>query len=132
VVQERDDGFVEVEDPDEMAAGSGYATGTRHVRTWREKLDELQRLGFIRIKPNGTQKYRYILLLHPHDVVQRIRHETPDKMPKWWWSYFSQRLLDIRADLRWTPASPKAPPIDATMDDFEDFPGVLQEATVAS
>src|SRR5690348_14278808 len=65
--RQRDDGFVEAEDPDEMAACSGYATGTRHVRTWREKLDELQKLGFIRIMSKGTQKYRYILLLHPHD-----------------------------------------------------------------
>src|SRR5687767_13078279 len=70
--RQRDDGFVEVEDPDEMAACAGYATGTRNVRTWREKLDELARLGFIRVKGKGNQKYRYILLLHPHDVVQKL------------------------------------------------------------
>lgn len=96
------------------------------MRTWRERLEELQRLGFIRIKPKGNQKYRYILLLHPHDVVQRIRYETPNAIPDWWWGYFESRVRDIRAQLRWTrpkPAVAKQPVSAAAAgDDFEDFP----------
>jgi hypothetical protein len=118
--RQRDDGFVESEDQEEMAACSGYPTGTRNVRTWRERLEELERLGFIRIKPKGTQKYRYILLLHPHDVVQRIRHKTPAAIPDWWWGYFESRIRDIRAELRWTPEVVAA-------GDFDDFPGALND-----
>jgi hypothetical protein len=119
--RQRDDGFVEVEDSDEMAAGSGYATGTRNVRTWREKLDELETLGFLRIKGKGNQKYRYLLLLHPHDVVQRIRSLSPEKIPEWWWGYFESRVRDIKADLRLNR------PEKADLD-FADFPGTLDES----
>lgn len=119
--RQRDDGFVEVEDAEEMAASSGYATGTRNVRTWREKLDELRDLGFIKVAEKGTQKYRYILLLHPHDVVQRLRHENPKVIPDWWWSYFQSRVADIKAPLRWKPADS----VKEKVADFEDFPGDL-------
>lgn len=116
--RQRDDGYVEVDDAEEMAMISGL-TGTRAMKSWREKLDELERLGFIRIKGKGNQKYKFILLLHPHDVVQRIRHEDPDKIPPWWWSTFETRIQDISARLRWKPAPARS--------DFEEFPGALED-----
>lgn len=121
--RQRDDGYVEIDDAAEMAAISGL-TGTRALKSWREKLDELERLGFIQIKGKGNQKYKYVLLLHPHDVVQKIRHETPDRIPDWWWSYFTTRIQDIGAKLRWEP--PKAVTKNGS-DDFDDFPSALTD-----
>jgi hypothetical protein len=122
-MRQRDDGYVEVDDPQEMAAAAGLL-GTRAVKSWREKLDELCRLGFIEFKEKGNQKYKYILILHPHDVVQRMHHENPAQIPDTWWSYFLTRIEDIGATLRWTPPKPKK---KATGDDFSDFPGALED-----
>lgn len=122
--RQRDDGYVEIEDAAEMAAISGL-TGTRALKSWREKLDELERLGFIQIKGKGNQKYKYVLLLHPHDVVQKIRHENPDRIPDWWWSYFTTRIQDIGAKLRWEPPKPVAK--NGAGDDFDDFPKALTD-----
>ncbi len=121
-MRQRDDGYVEVDDAAEMAASAGL-TGTRAIKSWREKLDELQKLGFIRIKEKGNQRYKYILLLHPHDVVQALRHSNPNQIPDWWWSYFENRVQDIGATLRWTPPKKKA----SVADEFADFPGSLEE-----
>ena len=115
--RQRDDGFVEVDDQEEMAASCGYSRAPRNVRTWREAIDELERLGFIKVGRKGTRKYAYILLLHPHDVVQQLRHTTPKAVPEWWWSLFENRIMDIGAKLRWTP--PKK------LESFEDFPEAL-------
>lgn len=118
--RQRDDGYVEIEDAEEMAACSGLK-GTRALKSWREKLEELQRLGFIRIQAKGNQKYKYILLLHPHDVVQQMKHADPAAIPDWWWSLFQIRMRDVGAKLRWSP--PKA----KVADDFEDFPNALSD-----
>lgn len=95
-----DGGLVEITDEEEVAASCGYATAGRNVRTWRERMVVLERLGFIRIKPMGTRKYGYVLLIHPHDVVERLRHEDNARVPDWWWSLFLKRMNEIRAVLR--------------------------------
>jgi hypothetical protein len=119
-LRQRDDGFVEVEDQEEMAASCGYVRPPRNVRTWREAIDELERLGFIKVAGKGTRKYAFILLHHPHDVVQWMRDTKPNSIPDWWWSLFENRVMDIGAKLRWTP--PKAATKAAL---FEDFPEAL-------
>jgi hypothetical protein len=117
-MRQRDDGYVDIEDAAEMAAASGL-TGTRAIKSWREKLDELQRLGFIRIRGKGNQKYKYILLLHPHDVVQLIRQANGDRIPDWWWSYFETRTDDIKARLRLKPVAVAA--------DEDEFPAAVDD-----
>jgi hypothetical protein len=114
--RQRDDGFVEVEDQEEMAASCGYSRPPRNVRTWREAIDELERLGFIKVGRKGTRKYAYVLLLHPHDVVQQLRHKKPKAIPDWWVSLFDNRVMDIGATLRWSPPAKT---------DFDDFPEAL-------
>src|SRR5438067_8618891 len=39
-----DEGLVDVLDEEEFAASCGYATPTRNVRTWRERIEALQEL----------------------------------------------------------------------------------------
>jgi hypothetical protein len=97
--RQRDDGYVEIEDASESAAAAGLL-GTRALKSWRGKIEELQRLGFIRVRQKGNQPYRYVLLLNPHDVVQRIRQEEPERISDTWWSYFETRIQDIGATLR--------------------------------
>ena len=95
-----DGGLVEIQDEEEVAASCGYATAGRNVRTWRERMVVLERLGFIRILPMGTRKYGYVLLVHPHDAVERLRHDDEHDVPDWWWTLFLKRANEIRAVLR--------------------------------
>ena len=95
-----DGGLVEIDDEEELAASCGYTTSKRNVRTWRERMVTLEQLGFIRIKPRGTRKYGYVLLVHPHDAVQRLRHDDEHDVPEWWWTLFLKRTNEIRAVLR--------------------------------
>lgn len=108
-MRQRDDGFVELDDLDELASVTGYYRGqTRRARSFREALERLQGMGFIRTAPKGPRKYAFVLILHPHDVVQRLRHEDPGRIPDWWWSLFELRVQDIGATLRWHADFPEA------------------------
>src|SRR6266705_1905449 len=44
--RQRDDGYVEIDDPDELAQAAGF-TRSRRLRSLREALDQLHDLGFI-------------------------------------------------------------------------------------
>jgi hypothetical protein len=92
-----DDGFVDIQDEEDNANAAGYTTTGRAVRSWRERIDQLERLGFIRVKPKGTRERGYILLLHPHQVVRRLRDQG--KINDWWWSQFEHRATTIGAQL---------------------------------
>ena len=95
-----DEGFVDVLDEEEFAASCGYPTSGRNVRTWRERIEALVALGLIEVKPKGTKKFGYLLLVHPHDAVQRLRKSRKKDIPEWWWSLFSKRIAEIGATLR--------------------------------
>ena len=98
-----DEGFVDVLDEEEFAASCGYATSGRNVRTWRERIEALVALGLVEVRPKGTRKFGYLLLVHPHDAVQRLRKTRKNEIPDWWWSLFSKRVAEIGATLRLKP-----------------------------
>ncbi len=95
-----DEGLVDVVDEEEFAASCGYPTSGRNVRTWRERIEALVALGLVEVKPKGTKKFGYILLVHPHDAVQRLWKTRRKEIPEWWWSLFSKRIAEIGATLR--------------------------------
>lgn len=80
-----DEGVIEMEDEADHAYAAGFVT-TRGVRTWRERMDVLVDLGFIRVKPDGSRKYGYVLLVHPHDVVAALRKAK--RVPEEWHNTF--------------------------------------------
>lgn len=94
----RDDGFVEVDDEQEFAASAGYAENSRNVRTWRGHMETLEALGFLRVKPKPTRKFGFILLVHPHDVVVRLR--GAGRVNDRWWALFQARVHDTGTVLR--------------------------------
>jgi hypothetical protein len=99
--RQMDDSLVVVSDEASMAYSSGYASSTRNVRSWRERIDLLRELGFVSVRPRGSRAYGYILLFHPHRVVQDLRGKglVPDN---WWWE-FTNRAGEIGADLPTPP-----------------------------
>jgi hypothetical protein len=92
-----DDSFVDVNDEESFAYASGYSTPGRNVRSWRERIDILRDLGFVSVQPNGSRKYGYILLLHPHRIVSDLRAQG--KVSDAWWGAFSKRASEIGAVL---------------------------------
>ena len=66
-----DEGFIELADDADHAYASGYVS-PRGVRTWGERMQLLVKLGFIQVKPRGSRRYGYVLLIHPHDVVETL------------------------------------------------------------
>ena len=63
------------------------------MRSWRERLDLLEKLGFIRTSSKGSRSRAYVLILHPHQVVRRLRDEK--RVPDFWWSVFRDRIISI-------------------------------------
>ena len=74
-----------------LARGRGQGiVGTRAVRSWRERVEGLERAGFIEVKARPNQRVGVVLLVHPHLVAERLhRRELVDD--EWWATY--QRLL---------------------------------------
>jgi hypothetical protein len=42
------------------------------VRSWRERVEVLENLGFVRAKTTPHGSYRYILILDPHKVIDNL------------------------------------------------------------
>jgi hypothetical protein len=95
--RQMDDSFIDVTDEESFAYSSGFITTGRNVRSWRERIEVLRELGFISIAPNGSRKYGYILLHHPHRVVRELRAQKKVGDP--WWGAFTKRASEIGTEL---------------------------------
>lgn len=66
--------IVEVRDEQAHALRSGYAS-KRGVRTWQERIEQLESQGFIEVQPKSVRRIGYILLRHPNLVILHLRKE---------------------------------------------------------
>jgi hypothetical protein len=80
--------LIEIEDELDVAYASGLS-----VRRWKERIDILAQLGFIRIAPNGSRRYGYIFLPNPNEIVIRMRRsgQISDEL----WGAFTKRCSKI-------------------------------------
>jgi hypothetical protein len=110
-------GVVEVINEAELAYESGY-TGNRAVRTWQERMDLLLKLGLIKVKGSGIQKYRYVLLVHPAYVIEQFVKAS--KVDERWLNAYEARRLEAKESTYEVPAaaatsSPKVVDIKETL-----------------
>ena len=117
-----DEGIASINDEQAAAYSSGY-TGARAVRTWHERIDALEELGFIKVKDAGNKKVAHVLILNPIDVVCGMRQKTPEKVPDSFWTAFVGRASEIGAALPgelqtpgWSPHIGDATPATAGAD----------------
>ena len=89
------EGIVELTDPEIHAFAAGYTTSRRAARTWRECMDVLEALGFIRLAPHGSRRYGYALIIHPDKVVQQLR--SIGKVDDAWYNAYQQRRAETGA-----------------------------------
>jgi len=99
-----DDSFIQVIDEESFAYSSGYTAPGRNIRSWRERVDILEELGFVSVLPNGSRKYGYILLEHPHRVVAVLH--AKGAVSANWWGAFTKRAGEIGAVLPTSEAEP--------------------------
>lgn len=78
-------GVIEMGSEADHAFAAGYR-GTRAVRTWRERMKLLEKLGFIRTKRAGNQDFKYVLLVHPTSVTKKL-HDAGQILDEWWDTY---------------------------------------------
>jgi hypothetical protein len=88
-----DGGVIEMGHEGDHAFAAGY-DGPRAIRTWRERMRMLEKLGFIRTKHAGNQDFKYVLLVHPTTALQRLREAG--KVPDHWWNTYRARQLETK------------------------------------
>lgn len=86
-----DSGIVEVQSEADHAFAAGH-TGERALRTWRERIRQLEEIGFIKTKAAGNSAYRYIFLVDPATAVAKL--EAKGLVPEEWKSAYYARALD--------------------------------------
>lgn len=73
--QSFDEFIVKINNEEDRAFFCGYS----HVRTWRDKIERLESLGFILTAPYAGRKYGFIIILNPHKVIPWIKTKYPEK-----------------------------------------------------
>jgi len=104
-------GIIQINDEQECAFASGYSS-SRALRTWREHVQLLVNLHFLKVERNGNREVGFVLLMNPLAVAHW--HHLHSKLPDGWWTSFNQRALEIKAKIPlpfgpMTPSKPSSP-----------------------
>lgn len=91
-----DEMVVIITDQGAMAFESGF-TGQRAVNTWKTRMKELDRLGFIKTAQGRSGTYNYVLLLNPYKVIKKYREEGKP-LGKVAYNALFERAAEIGAD----------------------------------
>jgi hypothetical protein len=89
-------GIVQISDEQECAFASGYAS-SRALRTWREHVQLLVDLHFLKTERNGNREVGFVLLMNPLAVARWYHDQKLD--PPGWWASFMQRAREIGAPI---------------------------------
>jgi hypothetical protein len=95
--QVMDEVFFEVKNEQALAFACGFE-GERAVRTWRERMRDLQSLGFIDFKPGANGDITYILLLNPYHAIRRHREAKNPSITDKRYNSLIARAHEIKAD----------------------------------
>jgi len=88
-----DGGVIEIGNEADHAYAAGY-TGTRAIRTWHERMQLLEKLGFIKTRRVGNQRYKLVLLKDPLLAVADLYKRK--RVSEEWWEAYTLRLLETR------------------------------------
>lgn len=93
LARHRDSGIVEMVTEGEHSFAAGYS-GPRGIRTWQERMRLLVNIGLIKHQKSGNQQYRYVLVVHPTIIVQKLHVEG--KVDDHWWDTYRQRRIETK------------------------------------
>lgn len=92
--QDWGEGLVEIRSFRALLYEAGYPDNrTRAERTWRERIDVLLKLGFIKTAKNGLEDHGFVLLVDPYLAAVRLEEksetfDSPDQQV--WHDWFRQ------------------------------------------
>lgn len=86
-------GVIEMRHEGDHAYAAGYV-GTRGIRSWQERMNLLEKIGAIKTKRIGNQRYKYVLLVHPSALVEKLRRE--DKVADTWMDAYTDRRQETK------------------------------------
>ena len=69
-----DEMYVSLQNAEDLAYHSGF-TGQRAIRTWKERMQSLADLGFIKVAAGPRGNLSHAVILNPHFVIRRL-HEA--------------------------------------------------------
>jgi hypothetical protein len=81
-VRLRDEKFLTLNRPEEMAFHAGFE-GQRALRTWKDRVQRLDALGFIGLKSGPLGDLSYAVFYNPYHVVKRAYLEEKFQENKW-------------------------------------------------
>jgi hypothetical protein len=117
-----DNSMVNVSKHQEMAHAAGF-TGQRAVYTWAGRINVLNDLKFIDVKPGKSGAISHVLIWNPHRVIRRHHLEKTPGLVEANFNALLERALDIGANdmldagpnLAPTPETTAAPPSAAAV-----------------
>ena len=87
------EGVIQMQHEGEHAYAAGYE-GARGIRTWQERMKLLEQNGIIKVKQIGGQRYKYVLLVHPTAIVEKLRQEN--KVEVRWLDTYRDRQMETK------------------------------------
>jgi hypothetical protein len=90
-----DEGLILIRNEKELAFEANF-TGERAETTWRSRMKTLNNLGFIDAKPGPSGDFHFILIFHPHKIIEKLKGKKSLQQMASYRAYFD-RLIDIGA-----------------------------------
>lgn len=90
------EGIVELEDEKVHACIAGFSAD-RGGRSWRERMDRLAQLGFIKIFAHGPRKYARVIIVHPHIAIRKLHEKS--LVPEELWELLVARAEQMGCDM---------------------------------
>ena len=87
-----DEYVLKINNHNELAFESGFS-GQRSLYTWKERMQKLVTLGFIKAIQDENKNFSYILLLNPYYVIELKK----DDIPKVLLDSFKTRMIEVGA-----------------------------------
>jgi hypothetical protein len=113
-----DESFVTLSKPREIAFHSGF-TGQRAERTWRQRLEILERLRFIKLQEGPSGPASYALLLNPYLIIKWHHEQKTPGLRSDKYNALMDRAMEI-GDESFAPPAPVEPVVaPATNSPFE-------------
>jgi hypothetical protein len=77
-----EESFLALNRPEEMAFHAGFE-GQRALRTWKDRMQRLAKLGFIAVKPGPLGDLSYAVIHNPYHVIKRAYLAGQVQENKW-------------------------------------------------
>ncbi|MGC6360576.1 hypothetical protein ACNGTP_10645 (plasmid) [Bisgaard Taxon 45] len=68
-----DDGFIHIKDEKQMAIESGFDS-ERKISTWKTRMRELEKFGFIVSRKGVKGEFEYVLIVNPLCVIENLKN----------------------------------------------------------